>query len=744
MHIKVVNLKIMIAFVIIFATCNASPLMLYWDFNEELGSEIVYDISGNGYNGVVNSGTWIRKGKSSALEWIKEDKQGVSLSFNRDSPLYILDQITIEICCRLNEYPGVQHPGAKNTTCLISGPGYSLYIDEVGTARLMIRTGLESAGDYPYINLYGGTVPLKQWVRLGFTYNSITGDMVLFINRAPIAKRRLVGLHSYLLNPVEGETQEIIVRPKSRWADWRLLDGAISDVRIWKGVKELNWPAEEDDAGVPSELVAKRERDGSVLLSWVQPAPDCGIYAHSYNVYCINNKGLPQKIASSVKGLSYKDSMAGKLSTQYMVTSLDYWGRESGYSETIIATGIGDFKGEVFCLETGFPIEGALVSLLGTELVARTKKDGSFSFYNIEDNSYEVLVTKVGFRQQSYSIFIEEGYIREEQFNLIQDIEPPIPPDLLAVSELVGALKVEWVENGSEPIQFYKIYRSPDNTLPQKDWLLVGYEYEKLYYIDANIDSSQTFYYGVVSVDLAQNESMLSNICGGRAIETPVPNPISPKSNQMVVDSPILFEWSYEIAEQVSFELQISEDKRFVNCINVAGIKGNSFEYFRDVMSGGNSYKIGLPDGEWYWRIRAIFSYGAKSEYSEVWKVNAGNTKCWSSETTPGGQIISGPNEMLTIKHIPTFALSPNVLRKGGNEVKVSFVLSRSCMVDIKVYDLRGRLVSKVLSNLLLGENTYDYTFRADKLSPGFYIFVISALANGKEEKNIQRLLVLD
>jgi len=80
--------------------------------------------------------------------------------------------------------------------------------------------------------------------------------------------------------------------------------------------------------------VVGRRPSHSVILNWRSPMPVKGVTVVGYNVYRSVTMGGPYaRIASSVTGLTYHDSIVNNTKTYYyVVTSVDAAGHESTYS----------------------------------------------------------------------------------------------------------------------------------------------------------------------------------------------------------------------------------------------------------------------------------------------------------------------------------------------------------------------------------------------------------------------------
>ncbi len=93
------------------------------------------------------------------------------------------------------------------------------------------------------------------------------------------------------------------------------------------------------------------------------------------------------------------------------------------------------------------------------------------------------------------------------------DTYPPAAPERVSIGPAPGRLSIFWVANSEPDLAGYYLFRSTDPRLPKKKWLnLTPTLYTKTTFTDLNVESGKTYYYYVVAVDTAGNESPLSEV----------------------------------------------------------------------------------------------------------------------------------------------------------------------------------------------------------------------------------------
>lgn len=80
---------------------------------------------------------------------------------------------------------------------------------------------------------------------------------------------------------------------------------------------------------------------------------------------------------------------------------------------------------------TGSPIEGALVTVEGTELNSLTASDGTYTITDVPVGTYTVTCTKKGYRSQSYT----NVEVKKDQTTIVDFV---LLPDTLPYGHLFG------------------------------------------------------------------------------------------------------------------------------------------------------------------------------------------------------------------------------------------------------------------------------------------------------------------
>ena len=92
-------------------------------------------------------------------------------------------------------------------------------------------------------------------------------------------------------------------------------------------------------------------------------------------------------------------------------------------------------------------------------------------------------------------------------------------------------------------------------------------------------------------------------------------------------------------------------------------------------------------------------------------------------------------NEIVKGEGVPSeFVLNQNYPNPFNPSTNISFSLPKASKVQLKVYDLLGREV-KVLLNERLSSGTYNFTFDANDLSSGVYLYQIKTDAGVLSKK---------
>jgi fibronectin type 3 domain-containing protein len=93
------------------------------------------------------------------------------------------------------------------------------------------------------------------------------------------------------------------------------------------------------------------------------------------------------------------------------------------------------------------------------------------------------------------------------------DTYPPAAPLNVSIGPAPGKLSIFWVANSESDLAGYYLFRSTDPNLPKKKWTKLTLAlYTKTTFTDENVETGKTYYYYVVAVDNAGNESVPSEV----------------------------------------------------------------------------------------------------------------------------------------------------------------------------------------------------------------------------------------
>jgi len=93
------------------------------------------------------------------------------------------------------------------------------------------------------------------------------------------------------------------------------------------------------------------------------------------------------------------------------------------------------------------------------------------------------------------------------------DIYSPAVPENLSIGPAPGRLSIFWVANSEPDLAGYYVFRSTDPGLPKDKWIKLTPElYTKTTFTDQNVEAGKTYYYYVIAVDTAGNQSKPSEV----------------------------------------------------------------------------------------------------------------------------------------------------------------------------------------------------------------------------------------
>jgi len=166
------------------------------------------------------------------------------------------------------------------------------------------------------------------------------------------------------------------------------------------------------------------------------------------------------------------------------------------------------------------------VNLLGYNLyrVTTSQKEISQTPINqslISGNQYQDKNFKFGERYvyvvRAVSLGTEGGQVESLNSNSIElapvDIFPPSKPGPPSVAPAPGKLALFWPANPEADVAGYNIYRSMDPNRPKDNWTrLTQTLHTRTTFTDENVEAGKTYYYYIIAVDNAGNQSLPSDV----------------------------------------------------------------------------------------------------------------------------------------------------------------------------------------------------------------------------------------
>jgi predicted phage tail protein len=119
------------------------------------------------------------------------------------------------------------------------------------------------------------------------------------------------------------------------------------------------------------------------------------------------------------------------------------------------------------------------------------------------------------------------------------------------------------------------------------------------------------WYWRVFAQDVAGNSTAASNNPFSFTLDTvapPAPTLLSPPDGSMLTNSLVLMDWS-DVSDPsgITYTVEVDDDSLFGSpLISQAGLSASL-------------YQTNIPDGAWYWRVRAVDGAGNASAWSATW-----------------------------------------------------------------------------------------------------------------------------
>lgn len=164
------------------------------------------------------------------------------------------------------------------------------------------------------------------------------------------------------------------------------------------------------------------------------------------------------------------------------------------------------------------------VNILGFNLYRRGDVGGGFKLINskpvpetkFSDGSFEFL-KKYEYFVRTVSLGVDGETVESLDSALVAinpvDVFPPSAPGAITIAAAPNNLSIFFAVNPEKDIVGYKVFRSTDRNLPPAQWRLLTPEILKANtYQDKRVETGVTYYYYLVAIDSAGNESENSEI----------------------------------------------------------------------------------------------------------------------------------------------------------------------------------------------------------------------------------------
>lgn len=516
---------------------------------------------------------------------------------------------------------------------------------------------------------------------------------------------------------------------------------------------------QEDDSlppNSPRNLAADRFSNG-IKLSWIEPemAADSDIAEGGYKVFrstIQSDLGAPETLVKHVINNGYFDVFGDRYPYYYSVIALDNLLNES--APTIIyLPGVGSLSGYISD-DKGDPIPNATIKI-GDSLTT-SDNSGFYRFEILIEGSREIKLSKPGYKWVVDIVNISSNQDSAQNFSLKSDRKLPLEPEELTATPGEGYINLKWLPPiflGDKVIAGYNVYRASTQEVSANQKNQVAYLIEDIQWNDIEVIPQQGYWYFVTVVDDAYNESKASNLAFGIPLN-PSKVSSSKPSGETFLDEPIVFEW--ESLDNVDYYLiELSQDKNFpIEKTTIIDTRSNFNNYtYRRIVRYTDEGKeetieIGLPDGEWYWRVLAIFKNGVKSRPSDHFKISCFNTKIWIEDATPKEYNIGALQNAQTLP-IPYFQIKPPILTKDNPKTTIEFAIGSQGIAQGEVRVLNS--AGKKVASLFNGELVPNVKFELDwygrdtnnrDLNNGLYIIQVVFLSGKQSTLAVKKVVI--
>ena len=493
----------------------------------------------------------------------------------------------------------------------------------------------------------------------------------------------------------------------------------------------------------PDNFSASRGVDGTVNLQWVEPQDlHSTVNITEYRIYRseIADASPEQKVLiASVPGdtLNYTDESvqsfaAKKKQYYYSITAIpnDEEAGESPFSEEReVPALLSTVQGMVLA---GGNEQGASVTLkylAEPDIVLETTAgiDGVFSFHDVPYGTYQLEIRQRGYnRERIDDLKVDSESINIGSIQLTEDNDPPLAPGNIISEAGYGIIKLTWdiVEDNGEPVLSYIVYFSQEqfadksvDSIIYEDAIATGGRVIWAHDFSSNIDPEKTYYYRVSALDLAGNESALSEITGPiSALTLEAPSDCEPKAVTVLSEGCTL-KWSeVDFPSGVSstgYIIELARDQLFANPIRI-DCSANEYTLY------GKDYE----EGAWYWRVRSFVESPLGSTVSRGVSVPSEIGQLFVEHLDDDLDSSFGVNFLgITPRYF-----SPTT---PGMKANISFKTTEETQASIYIVNSRGQLIKIIAKDeeLLPGEHHFwwDGTNEKQKLVKEglYYVFLI-------------------
>ena len=476
----------------------------------------------------------------------------------------------------------------------------------------------------------------------------------------------------------------------------------------------------------PEEFFAERQ-GAQIYLGWDAPLETKeGAQAISYNILKAEvvdgSYGNWEIVESGLLGNSWTGSGDVASSVAYCVIAVDKWGHTSEMATPIVLEAQGKITGRVIDEPSLAPLAGAQVKALGLQIAAITNSNGEFSLEHVSVGNVELEVSKKGYIREMVTVKLAAAGILDLNIAIEQEAEIPGSPAFLTANSQSGKVTLEWTSpgNGRLGALRYNLYRSETPNIKAMNPAPLAAELTATRWVDTTAIPGKIYYYAITAVSVTSHESAFSNEVKATSLPQSMPVLVAPSLNTVIHNNYVVMRWEpvlgashYYIEYSLSPKFTSEQTRR------------------RTIRTGTELVDLGLSDGNWYWRVQAIFEDNTVSEFSQIGTFSVVNT-------------LSGNSP-----EVAFFDLWPKVVGKEPY-VNIHYILNvGDHLVTIRVFDLNGRCVKTFFENYnsMAGHHEFSWDGRGDNkqlLKKGLYIMQFVATKPGQKYEVRKKIIVMN